>query len=305
MIDNQLAYSSASDLIKLIAAKQVSPVELTELYYQRIDSLDPQLNSFLLLTRDQAIQTAKAAEEAVMRGDELGPLHGLPISIKDTHMTKGVTTTFGSLLFKDRVPERDAAIVERIKDAGAIVLGKTNTSEFALIGICDNRLGDSGRNPWNTGYTPGGSSGGAAAATAAYLCPLATGGDGGGSIRIPASLCGIYGIKPTQGRVSGYTGVEGPAMPNLIGQQGPLSRTVRDSALLLQVMAGYDPGTPSLSGKPLPTLLPPWTKTSRVSASPGARTTVLPPLTRRSWKLHPRRPRSLKSWDAASKNRTW
>ena len=244
MIDNQLAYSSASDLIKLIAAKQVSPVELTELYYQRIDSLDPQLNSFLLLTRDQAIQTAKAAEEAVMRGDELGPLHGLPISIKDTHMTKGVTTTFGSLLFKDRVPERDAAIVERIKDAGAIVLGKTNTSEFALIGICDNRLGDSGRNPWNTSYTPGGSSGGAAAATAAYLCPLATGGDGGGSIRIPASLCGIYGIKPTQGRVSGYTGVEGPAMPNLIGQQGPLSRTVRDSALLLQVMAGYDPRDP-------------------------------------------------------------
>ena len=245
MIDNELAYSSASDLVRLIAAKEVSPVELTDLFFRRIDELDPQLNSFLLLTRDEAIQTARAAEDAVMRGDELGPLHGLPIAIKDTHMTKGVRTTFGSLLFKDRVPERDAGIVERIKGAGGIMLGKTNTSEFALIGMCDNRLGDSGRNPWNTGYTPGGSSGGSGAALAAYLCPLATGGDGGGSIRIPASLCGIYGIKPTQGRVSGYTGVEGPPMPNLFGQQGPMSRTVRDSALLLQVMAGYDPRDPN------------------------------------------------------------
>ena len=244
MIDNELAYSSASDLVRLIAAKEVSPVELTDLFFRRIDQLDTQLNSFLLLTRDEAIQTARAAEDAVMRGDELGPLHGLPIAIKDTHMTKGVRTTFGSLLFKDRVPERDAGIVERIKGAGGIMLGKTNTSEFALIGMCDNRLGDSGRNPWNTGYTPGGSSGGSGAALAAYLCPLATGGDGGGSIRIPASLCGIYGIKPTQGRVSGYTGVEGPPMPNLFGQQGPMSRTVRDSALLLQVMAGYDPRDP-------------------------------------------------------------
>ncbi len=240
MIDNELAYSSASDLVSLIAAKEVSPVELTDLFFRRIDELDPQLNSFLLLTHDEAVKAAKEAEETVMRGEELGALHGLPISIKDTQMTKGVRTTTGSLLFKDRIPEKDAAVVERIKGAGGIMLGKTNTSEFALVGMCENRLGDHGRNPWNTDYTPGGSSGGAGAATAAYLCPLATGGDGGGSIRIPASLCGIYGIKPTQGRVSGYTGLEGPAMPNLFGQQGPMSRTVRDSALLLQVMAGYD-----------------------------------------------------------------
>ncbi len=240
MIDSTLAYSSASDLVSLIAAKEVSPVELTDLFFRRIDELDPQLNSFLLLTHDEAVKAAKEAEETVMRGEELGALHGLPISIKDTQMTKGVRTTTGSLLFKDRIPEKDAAVVERIKGAGGIMLGKTNTSEFALVGMCENRLGDHGRNPWNTDYTPGGSSGGAGAATAAYLCPLATGGDGGGSIRIPASLCGIYGIKPTQGRVSGYTGLEGPAMPNLFGQQGPMSRTVRDSALLLQVMAGYD-----------------------------------------------------------------
>ena len=240
MIANTLAYSSASDLVSLIAAKEVSPVELTDLFFRRIDELDPQLNSFLLLTHDESVKAAKEAEETVMRGEELGALHGLPISIKDTQMTKGVRTTTGSLLFKDRIPEKDAAVVERIKGAGGIMLGKTNTSEFALVGMCENRLGDHGRNPWNTDYTPGGSSGGAGAATAAYLCPLATGGDGGGSIRIPASLCGIYGIKPTQGRVSGYTGLEGPAMPNLFGQQGPMSRTVRDSALLLQVMAGYD-----------------------------------------------------------------
>ena len=246
MSNQELAYSSATDLLQLISDKQVSPVELTQLFLDRIERIDPQLNSFLIVTHDQALADAKAAEDAIMRGDKLGPLHGLPISIKDTQMTKGVPTTTGSLLFKDRIPEKDAAVVERVKNAGAIMLGKTNTSEFALVGMCENRLGDHGRNPWNTDYTPGGSSGGAAAAASAFLCPLSTGGDGGGSIRIPASLCGIYGIKPTQGRVSGYTGVEGgPPAPNLFGQQGPLSRTVRDSALLLQVLAGHDRRDPN------------------------------------------------------------
>ena len=245
MIDNELAFTPATELIELISSKKVSPVELTELYFERIDRLDSQLNSYLLLTRDEAIRTAKAAEKVVMRGDELGPLHGLPISIKDTQMTKGVATTSGSRVFKDRIPQNDAAVVERVRSAGAVVLGKTNAPEFGLVGTCENNLGDHGRNPWNTGCVPGGSSGGAAAAMAACLCPLATGGDGGGSIRIPASFCGIYGIKPTQGRVSGYSGEEGPPLANLFSQQGPLSRTVRDSALLLQVMAGYDPRDPT------------------------------------------------------------
>ncbi|MCH8207340.1 MAG: amidase [Chloroflexi bacterium] len=220
-------------------------MELTELYFNRIDRLDPKLNSYLLLTRDAAMESAKAAEEAVVRGDELGALHGLPISIKDSQMTKGVRTTGGSVVFKDRVPDRDAAVVERVLDAGAIMLGKTNLPEFGLVGVCENRLGDHGRNPWNTDRVPGGSSGGAAAAMAACLCPLATGGDGGGSIRIPASFCGIYGIKPTQGRVSGYSGLAGPPAPNTFSQQGPLSRTVRDSALLLQVLAGHDRRDPT------------------------------------------------------------
>ena len=221
MVDEALAFASATELLKLISTKQVSPVELTELYFSRIDRLDSRLNSYLLLTHDVAMDAAKAAEAAVMRGDDLGPLHGLPIAIKDTQMTKGVRSTTGALVFKDRIPERDAAIVERVRDAGAIMLGKTNASEFGLVGTCENRLGDDGRNPWNTDRTPG------------------------GSIRIPASFCGVYGIKPTHGRVSGYSGLEGgTALPNFFTQHGPLSRTVSDSALLLQVIAGHDPRDP-------------------------------------------------------------
>ena len=240
IMDSELAYSSATDILRLISTKQISPVDITELYFNRIEKLDSQLNSYLLLTRDYAMQSAKKAETAVMNGDELGALHGLPISIKDSQMTKGFRTTNGSPLLKDRIPERNEAVVDRVLDAGAIMLGKTNVSELALTGTCENLLGAPGCNPWNTECTPGGSSGGSAAAVAAYLCSVATGGDGGGSIRIPASFCGIYGIRPTQGRVSGYSGVDGPPMPDMFSQSGPLSRTVRDSALLLQVLAGYD-----------------------------------------------------------------
>ena len=245
MVDNELAFAPATELLELIASKKVSPVELTELYFDRIDRLDSKLNSYLLLTRDTAKESAKKAEEAVVRGDDLGPLHGLPIPIKDTQMTGGVRTTMGSLVTKDLVPERDSAVVERVLGAGAIMLGKTNVPEMGMVGTCENRLGDHGRNPWNTDHTPGGSSGGAAAAVAAGLCPIATGSDGGGSIRIPSTFCGVYGIKPTQGRVSGYTGLDGAPMPNIFSQSGPLSRTVGDAALLLQVLAGHDPRDPT------------------------------------------------------------
>ena len=240
MADEELAFRSATDLVEMIASKQVSPVELTELYYRRIDRLDSKLNSYLLLTHDHAMEKARAAEAAVVRGDELGPMHGLPVSIKDTQAVKGFPWTMGSIVFKDRVPERDSTVVERMFGAGAIMLGKTNSPEFGLVGTCENSLGEPGRNPWNPDRVPGGSSGGAAAAMAASLCALATGGDGGGSIRIPASFCGIYGIKPSQGRVSVYSGLEGPPSANTFSQQGPLSRTVRDSALMLKVLAGHD-----------------------------------------------------------------
>ena len=213
MADERLAYEPATELLELIATKQVSPVELAEMFFDRIARLDPRIDSFLLVTRDLALKQAQAAEDAVMRGDKLGALHGLPVPIKDTQMTAGVRTTMGSVVHEDRVPERNAAVVERVLNAGAVMLGKTNVSEFGMVGTCENSLGVPGRNPWDTSRTPGGSSGGAAAAVAAHLCPVATGSDGGGSLRIPANFCGIYAIKPTQGRVSGYTGLGGPPMP--------------------------------------------------------------------------------------------
>ena len=239
-IDDNLAFAPASELREMIGEKQVSPVELTALYYERIDRLDSQLHAYLTLCRDEAMQAARDAESAVMRGDDLGALHGVPISIKDLELTKGVRTTSGSLVFKDRIPDEDSIVVERVKASGAIVLGKTNTPEFGHRGTTENKLGDACRNPWNTERTPGGSSGGAAAALAAGLCAISTGSDGGGSVRIPASFCGLYGIKPTQGRVPRYGGRAAPVVANQLSQSGPITRTVKDSAILLQALAGPD-----------------------------------------------------------------
>ena len=160
-IDENLAFVPSHELAALIAGKQVSPVEVTQLYYDRIERLDSQLNSYLTLTKDEAMESARAAEEAVMRGDALGSLHGVPISIKDLQMMKGVRATLGSLAYKDNVPAADSAVVERVKETGAIILGKTNTPEFGLLGANENRLGDDCRNPWNTERTSGASSGGA------------------------------------------------------------------------------------------------------------------------------------------------
>lgn len=147
MLDQELAFASAFDLLDLISTREISPVELTELYYSRIERLDPQLNAFLTLTRDEAMETARSAEKATGGGEATGPLHGLPVSIKDTQMTRGIRTTLGSLVFKDRIPDRDAAVVERVRAAGAVILGKTNVPEFGLVGACENRLGDPGCNP--------------------------------------------------------------------------------------------------------------------------------------------------------------
>ena len=239
-IDENLAFTPASELAALIADKQVSPVELTELYFERIDRLDSQLNAYLTLCGYEAMQAARDAENAVMRGDDLGGLHGVPISIKDLELTKGIRSTSGSLPFADRIPDEDSIVVERVKASGAIILGKTNTPEFGHRGTTENLLGEPCRNPWNTERTPGGSSGGAAAGVAAGLSAISTGSDGGGSIRIPASFCGLYGIKPTQGRVPRYGGRAAPAVANQLSQSGPITRTVRDSAILLQALAGWD-----------------------------------------------------------------
>ncbi len=244
MTNDELAFVSAVELRGMIGRREVSPVEVTELFLERIERLDGALYSYLTVTADLALDAAREAEAAVMRGDELGPLHGVPVSIKDLEMTAGVRTTSGSLLFKDRVPEADTAVVSRTLDAGAIMLGKTNTPEFGLLGHTENRLGDHCRNPWNTERTSGGSSGGAGAALAAGLCTMSSGSDGGGSIRIPSSYCGVYGIKPTLGRVPRATGSAPYVVANRLSQSGPMTRTVRDAALYLQVLAGHDSRDP-------------------------------------------------------------
>ena len=242
-MDRELAFRSAVELKGLIASGEVSCVELTELYLRRIEDFNSQLNAYLALCPEAALESARSAQDAVQRGETLGPLHGLPISIKDLEMTRGIPTTLGSAMFRDRTPDIDSVVVERVRAAGAIVLGKTNTPEFGLSGTTENKLGDACRNPWDTERTPGGSSGGAAAALASGLCALATGSDGGGSIRIPASFSGVFGIKPSQGRVPRYGGYGYPAA-NHFSQSGPMSRTVADTALLLQVLAGPDPRDP-------------------------------------------------------------
>ena len=153
MTDKELAFEPAHKLLHLIADRQISPVELTRLYLDRIERLDSQLNSFVTVTRDEALAAAKVAEDAVSRGDKLGPLHGLPIAIKDTQMTRGIRTTLGSVAYKDHIPEHDATVVQRVKSTGAIILGKTNAPELGIVGTCENRLGEPGRNPWNTDCT--------------------------------------------------------------------------------------------------------------------------------------------------------
>ena len=243
-MDAEMAFAPVTELHRLIQSKEVSIVELVELFYRRIDSINPRLNAYLALCQDQALDQARSAQDAVQRGDSLGPLHGIPISVKDLEMTKGIPTTLGSAVFRDRTPDIDSVVVERVRQAGAITLGKTNTPEFGLSGTTENKVSDPCRNPWNTERTPGGSSGGAAAALASGLCTLATGSDGGGSIRIPASFSGVFGIKPSQGRVPRYGGYGRPAA-NQFSQSGPMSRTVGDAALLLQVLAGNDARDPT------------------------------------------------------------
>jgi len=194
--------------------------------------------------------SAHRAEAAVIAGDPLGPLHGVPIGIKDLNATKGITTTYGSLVQQDNVPDTDDIMVERIKAAGAIIVGKTNTPEYGWKATTENLLTGASRNPWNLDRTPGGSSGGSGAAVAAHLVPVATGNDGGGSLRIPASFCGAYAIKPTQGRVPSIYTAQGGW--RVFAQNGPISTTTRDAALLLGVMSGPDGRNPTSIQTPPP-----------------------------------------------------
>jgi amidase len=218
------------------------------MYLQRIEKFDPELNSYVTVTAEQAVAAAEEAEKALGSGADLPPFHGVPISIKDLFETAGVKTTLSCRALAEFVPDYDANPVKRMKDAGFIMLGKTNTSEFGSVPVAESALNGITRNPWNTNHTPGGSSGGAAAGLAAGLAPIAHGSDGGGSIRIPSSCCGVFGLKPSRGRVSA-----GPRLGEAwhgFSTQGPIGRTVGDAAALLDVLQGYETGDPY--GAPTP-----------------------------------------------------
>ncbi len=233
--ERDLGYTPATDLARLVRTKAVSPVEITRALLGRIDRVDAQLNAFCTVTHDLALAAARVAEESVMRG-AAGPLCGVPFSVKDLSWTAGVRTMSGSFIFEERVPDVDAPVVRRLKAAGGIMLGKTTTPEFGWKGLGDSPLTGITRNPWNAGMTTGGSSAGAGAASAAGLGPLHQGSDGAGSIRIPAAFCGVYGLKPSFGRVPYWPTPNNDNTSHI----GPLTRTVADAALMLSVMAGPD-----------------------------------------------------------------
>lgn len=232
-----LCYLPASELAAKIVRKEVSPVEAVDAVLTRIEALNPRLNAFCFVHADEARAQARAAEAAVLRGDDLGPLHGVPVSVKDNVPIAGKPLTLGSRLLRENVAYETAPIGARIAASGAIIVGRTNTPEYAWRGSTDNRLFGETRNPWDLTRTPGGSSGGAGAAIAAGLTPISLGTDGAGSIRIPASFCGVVGHKPSFGRVPFFPS---PGANELAAHAGPMTRTVRDAALFLDVLAGPD-----------------------------------------------------------------
>lgn len=241
-----------SEVSRLLRQRRISPVELTEACLARIESLNAALNAFITVTAESALVAARSAEAEIVRGGWRGPLHGVPIALKDLLDTAGVRTTAGSALFKDRVPTEDAEVVRRLRAAGAVLLGKLNMHEFAFGGSSAISYFGAVRNPWDVAYSPGGSSGGSAAAVAAGLCYAALGSDTGGSIREPAAYCGIVGLKPTYGCVSTSGAIP---LSWSLDHIGPMTRTVSDAALMLQVIAGYDSQDPASVDLPVPEYL--------------------------------------------------
>lgn len=244
--------TSIGEASELLRKRELSPVELTKNCLQRIETLNPVLNAFITVTVEQALAQARAAEAEISRGHWRGPLHGIPLGLKDLIDTAGVRTTAASALFKDRVPAADAEVVRRLKNAGAVFLGKQNLHEFAYGGSSMISYYGEVRNPWNPACITGGSSGGSAAAVAAGLCYGAIGTDTAGSIREPASQCGVVGLKPTYGRVS-TRGVIPLSMS--LDHVGPITRTVSDAAVMLQAIAGYDERDRNSANAPVPDFL--------------------------------------------------
>ena len=247
MNTSELPFLSAGDLSRLIQSKEVSPVEATEAYLDRIASLDHRFNSYLTVMHEQALADAQQAEEDIASGQHKGPMHGVPVAVKDQFWSKGVRSTGGSRILADFVPGEDATVIANLRKAGAVVLGKTNMTEFAITGFSHRYA--TPRNPWNTDSYTGGSSSGSGAATAAYLCATSLGEDTGGSIRFPATWCGLVGLRPSWGLVSRYGVMRGVWSMDTVG---PISRTVEDAAITLGAIAGHDPKDRYSSTVPVP-----------------------------------------------------
>ena len=240
-----------ADTARRIRKRELSPIKLAELYLERIETLNPALNAYLTLTKDQALTAARAAEREIRRGKYRGPLHGIPFSIKDNLAMRGVRTTAGSKILAEWVPDFDATAVTRLRESGAVILGKTHMHEWAKGSHGINPFYGTTHNPWDLKRVPGGSSGGSAVAVAASLCMASIGTDSAGSIRNPASLCGVVGLKPTYGRVSTFGGVPGTG-GHSTNHFGILTKTVEDCALVLQAIAGRDPKDALSAEAPVP-----------------------------------------------------
>ena len=244
-----LPYISLTEAAALLKARRLSPVELTQAVLDRIERVDASVGAFITVTRDEALQAARAAEQEIVRGRYRGPLHGIPFGVKDTHYTKGIRTTANTPVLLDFVPDFDATVVAKLKQAGGVLIGKTKLPEFSFGSAGEGGAFPDAKNPWNLARTPGGSSSGSAAALAAGLVTVATGGDTSGSIRNPSTFCGVVGMKPTYGRVS-RCGIV--AISWSLDHVGPMTRTVADNAVLLNVIAGHDPADDTSSSLPVP-----------------------------------------------------
>ncbi|MFX1478208.1 MAG: amidase [Promethearchaeota archaeon] len=239
MVENDICFIPAWQMVDKIKTQEISSEELTEKIIERIEKINPIINAYCTLTLDLARDMAKTADKAVKNGDNLGLLHGVPTSIKDNVDMKGIRTTFGCKVFEDYISDKDDISVTRLKKAGVVIMGKTNLPAFGYKGVTDNLIFGETKNPWHLERTCGGSSGGAAAATASGLSPLSLGSDGGGSIRIPCGFCGLYGIKPTFGRIP-HTSVKIEGSLGTFVNKGPIVRYVKDAALMLDAWVGAD-----------------------------------------------------------------
>ena len=249
MDPQDLCYLSVAELSRLIKKREVSPVEVVKAHLARVEALEPALNSFITLLPEQAMEEARLAEREILSGQYRGPLHGIPIGLKDLFYVKGVPNTSGSKIFDHFIPDYDSTLTSKLREAGAILLGKLNLHQFAYGPTGENPDYGNMHNPWDTERIPGGSSGGSASATSSGQCTLSLGTDTGGSIRIPGALCGLVGLKPTYGRLSRF------GMTLLSWSQdhpGPMTRTVEDCALVMNALAGHDPNDSSSANVSVP-----------------------------------------------------